>query len=144
MDKINEGPAPADSGEPTAAIPTTVKIPLPIIAPTPKIIKSVNKLITNIIREQQDLQFFTISFFGGEPLMYFNTVAKPIIKHLEQEIASSKVKVHIHFTTNGYLLNSRLINYLKGKSISFQITLDGAKEDHDKTRFTKNGIVKCS
>ena len=107
---------------------------------SPKIIKSVNKLITNIIREQQDLQFFTISFFGGEPLMYFNTVAKPIIKHLEQEIASSKVKVHIHFTTNGYLLNSRLINYLKGKSISFQITLDGAKEDHDKTRFTKNGI----
>ena len=50
--------------------------------------------------------------------MYFNTVAKPIIKHLEQEIASSKVKVHIHFTTNGYLLNSRLINYLKGKSKS--------------------------
>ena len=40
MDKIKEGPAPADSGEPTAAIPTTVKIPLPIIAPTPKIIKS--------------------------------------------------------------------------------------------------------
>ena len=39
---INAGPAPGlvPSGLPAAAIPTTAKIPEPIIAPTPKMIKS--------------------------------------------------------------------------------------------------------
>ena len=43
----------------------------------------------------------------------------------------------IGFTTNGYLLNDRIINYFNEKQLKplFHITLDGYRENHNKVRF---------
>lgn len=46
--------------------------------------------------------------------------------------------LHIHFTSNGALLNEDIIKFLSKFSCGFQITLDGGKDSHDKTRFNKN------
>jgi len=43
----------------------------------------------------------------------------------------------IGFTTNGYLINDKFINFLNEKQLKahFHITLDGYRENHDKVRF---------
>lgn len=51
---------------------------------------------------------------------------------------NSGKKLHIHFTSNGALLNDEIITFLSQFSCGFQITLDGGKLFHDKTRFSKN------
>lgn len=77
-----------------------------------------------------------ISFFGGEPLLCYRTIIQPIINLVDE----LKRPYSISFTTNGALLNPQIVKSLQGKSISnMQITLDGGKASHDKTRFFKNG-----
>ena len=50
------------------------------------------------------------------------------------------IRVNLHFTSNGFLLNNAMIDFLRDKNACFQITLDGGKDTHDSTRFTKNGL----
>ncbi|MBD5346715.1 MAG: radical SAM protein [Bacteroides sp.] len=78
-----------------------------------------------------------ISFFGGEPLLYFDQIVAPLIDHAVKACADSGKLLSIGFTTNGVLIKERICEYLKatGASISMQITLDGNREQHNKTRF---------
>lgn len=101
--------------------------------------EAVKKLIDNIISQQSHLKIFHLAFFGGEPLMYFNVVARPLIEHLYLACVKKNILPQIHFTSNGYLLTQNMLEFFKNKNISFQITLDGNRELHNKTRFVKNG-----
>ena len=79
-----------------------------------------------------------ISWFGGEPLLAVN-----IIEKLSAEIIKLSVKHQIDFhagiTTNGTLLSSEIFERLLNCRIyDYQITLDGAKETHDKQRINVN------
>jgi len=106
---------------------------------SPDVINAIKRLIDNVINNQANLKTFILSFFGGEPLMYFNDIAKQLIDYLCIICHSKNIISHIHFTTNGFLLNEKILEYLQDKNVCFQITLDGAKENHDLTRFTRNG-----
>ena len=81
----------------------------------------------------------TINWYGGEPLLAFDVIenlSQKIIKYTEEK----KIKYIAHIITNGYLLNQEKIDILeKNKVNSIQITLDGSKENHDKTRCLING-----
>lgn len=101
--------------------------------------ESIKRLIDNTISQQRNLRTFSLSFFGGEPLMFFNHVACPIIEHLCGICAEKGIAPQLHFTTNGYLFTKKIIDFFDGKSVSFQITLDGDREHHDRTRFMSNG-----
>ncbi len=95
------------------------------------------KLFVSKTLSQESLEMFSLSFFGGEPLLYFKKNVIPLIDHLrDQSIAMNKT-YSVSFTTNGYLVNDEFINYFKSKDIypHLQITLDGYKEEHDKVRF---------
>lgn len=75
-----------------------------------------------------------ISFFGGEPLIEYEMICRFSEKALE--LAERK---GIHFfggmTTNGYLLDGdKLRKMEKLGIIDYQITVDGLKETHDKSR----------
>lgn len=86
------------------------------------------------------IKCFRLSFFGGEPLLYYKEVVKPIIRHLLASCRRKEVIPHIYFTSNGYLLNEELIRELAGYSVdSFQITLDGNREHHNRVRFPHKG-----
>lgn len=91
------------------------------------------------ILKSSSIKFFELGFFGGEPLFYFNNIAKEIISYTHSLCTTLGVSLHIHFTSNGALLTDRIIQFLKQYSCGFQITLDGGKIHHDKTRFFKNG-----
>lgn len=105
----------------------------------PEMVEKVEKLISNVLEEYKNLSDFNLSFFGGEPLMHFAYVAQPLTDYLYTACKKKDVEPHIHFTTNGYLLTGKMIDFLSNKSVSFQITLDGDKENHDRTRFMANG-----
>lgn len=78
-----------------------------------------------------------ISFFGGEPLLYFEKNIIPIIDFYLDECKKNNIQTSIGFTSNGYLVDKGLIDYFLEREIkcSFQITLDGYKEDHDMVRY---------
>lgn len=99
-------------------------------------IEKINKFIDSTTLNKK-LEHFTLSFFGGEPLLYFNRNVTPLIDHFTDACAKKNIAYDIYFTTNGYLINEDFINYFKKNNIkcSLQITLDGYREDHDKVRY---------
>ena len=103
-----------------------------------EVLFSTLQYITSVIENNQILEHFELGFFGGEPLFYFKDIAKKLILHTWSLCEKSGKKLHIHFTSNGALLNDEIITFLSQFSCGFQITLDGGKLFHDKTRFSKN------
>ncbi|MBB6463542.1 radical SAM/SPASM domain-containing protein [Flammeovirga kamogawensis] len=100
------------------------------------IIDSIKKLIDNLLKKEK-LKHITLSFFGGEPLLYFYQSVIPLIDYLVEKCIEYKKSQNISFTTNGYLINRKFIKYFiqKGLFISLQITLDGYGEEHNKVRY---------
>lgn len=82
-----------------------------------------------------------LSFFGGEPLLYFKQVVSPIIKQISEKCKYYGINLSIHFTTNGVLISDAILSELKAlsKHITFQIAFDGNREYHNKVKFFGNG-----
>lgn len=100
------------------------------------ILSSINKFVSNTV-QKTEIKLFTLSFFGGEPLLYFKKDVIPIIDHCVKECEANGTFLQISFTTNGFLINDEFINYFKKNNLypSLQITFDGYGEEHDKVRF---------
>lgn len=97
------------------------------------ILSSVLKLINNLTAHYKHIH---ISFFGGEPLLGFQTVIKPIFAGLEAACKDCSCGYSASFTTNGSLLTENMLSFLKNvHANNMQITLDGHKELHNSTRF---------
>lgn len=87
-------------------------------------------------RVHNSLKSFTISWFGGEPLLYYKKNVLPIIKYAHKICMEREVQFFCTFTTNGYLINDEMIRDFKNYGVNgFQITLDGNEEEHNKVRY---------
>lgn len=106
---------------------------------SPKVIDSLIKYFNNIANERiiKNLQ---LAFFGGEPLLKFNSVIKPLIDNCYNICTDSKINLHINFTTNGVCLTKEVIGFLEQYKCtkSFQIAFDGGKEKHNETKYFTN------
>lgn len=84
------------------------------------------------------VKMLEITWYGGEPLMCFD-----IIRTLASQITaiadSYNVKCRMGMISNGYLLNEEVVDFLEKYNVSFQITIDGMEENHNKRRYLKNG-----
>lgn len=100
--------------------------------------QSVLLLIDKLLADNK-LKKLNLSFFGGEPLLYFDNVVVDIINHAKMQCKAFDAKLSIHFTTNAYLLTDNVLKQLEGLDVSFQITIDGGKQVHDSVRKTKGG-----
>ena len=100
------------------------------------IINKVNRFILKTA-QNKELEEFNIAFFGGEPLLYFEKNVIPITDEFVPIMKNFNKQFTIGFTTNGYLINEKIINYFNNKQLKphFHITLDGYCENHDKVRF---------
>ena len=78
-----------------------------------------------------------ITFFGGEPLLYFNAIVLPILEHSQNETQKYGMILTPFFVTNASLLTKSVIMKIRQYSPLFQITLDGGKAKHDKVRIWK-------
>lgn len=89
------------------------------------------------------LRYLSISFFGGEPMMRFNEVMLPIMTHAWNVCKANNVHLHIDATTNGVFLTREVCDKILAlnlvEPISFQITIDGNRQEHDKSRHTATG-----
>lgn len=80
---------------------------------------------------------FQLDWFGGEPMLYFRKAMYPLSLKVKALCKSEKVTFIHSITTNGYLINENIINGIKAIGLNtFQITLDGNRECHNKIRFT--------
>lgn len=102
---------------------------------TAGIISRTNAFITRTATNGH-LKSFFLSWFGGEPLLCFDDVVLPVLKHFTQTCEENNLIKGANFTTNGYLINEKMVALFKQYSVThLQITLDGYREDHDKVRF---------
>lgn len=100
-----------------------------------EVVESILKLVK---KRASSLKELNISWFGGEPLM-----AKDIVLYLSEEFKKMSEEFNFIYngamTTNGYYLDVQLLKTLVDLGItSYQITLDGSKNSHDKIRIMKN------
>ena len=74
-----------------------------------------------------------VDFFGGEPLMNFDTVKRLVAyaRSIEQEAGK-----HFRFTltTNGVLIDDDVIDFANRECSNVVLSLDGRKEIHDRFR----------
>lgn len=108
---------------------------------SPETLRRVLLLISDVVEHQAGLETFNLSFFGGEPLLYYDDIVRPVLEHCRRECRRCGVNLFVGFTSNGYLVNDAIIAHLTedDEQKSFQITLDGNRERHDKTRFPTRG-----
>lgn len=90
--------------------------------------------------ERKGYKTVLMSFFGGEPLLEYESICNFMEK--AQVLAEAKsVKVNGWMTTNAYLLSFDRFSRLVELGVThYQITVDGLKEPHDKNRFLVNGV----
>lgn len=98
-----------------------------------RIIKHIQKKI-----DKNEIDSILLDFFGGEPLLNFTEDAYPLAKKVQEIMGNNNLPFSTFFTTNGTLIDKGIINKLSEINPSFQITLDGCKERHDKIRFYKS------
>ncbi|WP_317165368.1 radical SAM/SPASM domain-containing protein [Chryseobacterium fistulae] len=102
--------------------------------------ETLQKIVThveNILEDKKNiLEEFTLSWFGGEPLLYFDKTVLPLLKNIYPKIIKNNISFKSGFTTNGLLINQTILDECKSYGVSFfQITLDGHRERHNKVRF---------
>ncbi len=103
---------------------------------TEPILGNVIKYISNVVNDMPRLKRFNISWFGGEPLLYFDKVVYPVLMAAKEIFGSRDIDFTTSFTTNGLLINEKMVEKLNLFKVSaFQITLDGNREHHDTVRF---------
>lgn len=65
-----------------------------------------------------------IAFFGGEPLLQYDNIIKPLITKFKDKFSWS-------ITTNGTLLTEEIIDFLAENNVSILLSWDGIKEVQD-------------
>lgn len=98
--------------------------------------KGIIAYVNKNIRKYKELH---IDWFGGEPL-----TAVPIIEKISKELidicAKNRVRFSAAMTTNGYNLTLDVFRKMQACRIgSYQITLDGLADNHDKARVKADG-----
>lgn len=104
---------------------------------SPATIQAVKRLID---RRMDSLRFLSVGWFGGEPLLA-RGVVEDIAGHIVRSAAARPdLRYDGEMTTNGYLLDTPAVERLAELGIrSFQISLDGPEQVHDRTRVRANG-----
>lgn len=105
---------------------------------SPEVRSAVLALVRRVIGEGRYEQF-SLSFFGGEPLLYYDEVVRPLVTEAAAVCKEAGVAFSLHFTTNAYLLTDERIAELAVYDTSFQITIDGNEQAHNRVRRTVDG-----
>lgn len=84
--------------------------------------------------KKQNPKSVNIEYFGGEPMLNMK-----FIENFSEKLAKNKINYHAGMTTNGTLLSKQNLEKLYKSGVkSFQITIDGAKNLHNKLRISNS------
>lgn len=105
---------------------------------------TINAIIAYVEKQCQssEIEKILLSFFGGEPLLKYNKVIKPLVYRCYNLCISYNKVFALHFTTNGVCLTSTVVDELLSMGINFsiQVAFDGNKNMHDAVKRFSNGI----
>ncbi len=96
------------------------------------------KAIDFLIERSGDRETLEMDFFGGEPLMAWDTVTATVDYAREREKECGK-KFRFTITTNGVLLDDEKTDYINREMSNCVLSLDGRREVTDRVRRTLNG-----
>lgn len=97
----------------------------------------VKRLVDNIFNKGE-IKHFSLGWFGGEPLLYFNEVVYPISKYIKQCAETHGAQFSNSMTTNGFMLTEDIIQKcIEIRLNELQITLDGDRDAHNEIRNQK-------
>lgn len=101
-------------------------------------VSGVKNLIGTLAKQGKNV---TLSFFGGEPLIYYAEIMKPLIEYANTVCNENGVGFETNATSNGFLFTKPVIEELHANNFKYvQITLDGNEEQHNKVRHTADGL----
>lgn len=96
--------------------------------------------LVHLVSRQPELTQLDVNWFGGEPLLASADVVLPLSRRLRAAAAGLGASVAFSMTTNGYLLVPEMFHDCLDVGVStFQISLDGLKEEHDCKRVSVDG-----
>lgn len=99
--------------------------------------ETAKKAIDFVISRSKSRKNIEIDFFGGEPLMAWDTVVKTVDYARSLENKTGK-KFRFTITTNGLLLDSEKIDYINQNMDNVVLSLDGRQDINDEFRKTVN------
>lgn len=96
------------------------------------------KAIDFLLEHSANRKNLEIDFFGGEPLMNFDTV-KEIVAYARGKEKEYGKTFRFTITTNGMLLDDNKIDYINKEMSNVVLSLDGRKEINDAMRIRVDG-----
>lgn len=96
------------------------------------------KALDFLIRNSGNRRNLEVDFFGGEPLMNWDTVKELVAYGRKQEKKFDK-NFRFTLTTNGVLLNEEVMEFANQEMANVVLSIDGRKEVHDYMRPFRKG-----
>lgn len=96
------------------------------------------KAIDFLVDASGNRRYLDVDFFGGEPLLCFDTVKQTVLYAAEKAKKHDKV-FRFTITTNCTLLTRDIIDFLNEWRISAILSLDGRPETHNRMRRYRDG-----
>lgn len=107
---------------------------------SPQVVRRVENFIETTVKTI-GIKSFYLDWFGGEPLLCYNNKVVPICHYSKNICEKNNVVFESGITTNGYLINKKMIDFFKEVNMtSFQITLDGDRDIHNNVRIHNKKI----
>lgn len=100
--------------------------------------KTARDSIDFLMRSSGDRPQVSITFFGGETLLNFETIQAATL-YAEEQGASLGKRVHYSLTTNATLLTDDIVDFLTTHRFGITVSIDGAKDEQDRHRSYKSG-----
>lgn len=96
------------------------------------------KAIDMLIKASGKRKNLEVDFFGGEPLMNFDVV-KGIVEYARSVEKEAGKNFRFTITTNGILLNDKIMEYINENMHNVVLSIDGRKEVNDNMRVRAGG-----
>ncbi len=104
---------------------------------TESMISRICNHIEHMIKHEK-ITSLNVDWFGGEPFLYFEKVIKPISEFARKICKEYDIPFFSTATSNAYLVTPEVIDQMIDYNFtSFQITIDGDRDHHNKTRVSK-------
>lgn len=81
----------------------------------------------------------SVAFFGGEPMLGYEDIIKPTVEWAEEIGLVSDHKLSFSMTTNGVLLNTERLKWLREHQVNILLSIDGDRITQDSQRPRADG-----
>ena len=105
-------------------------------------LETAKRAIDFLLENCGNIKTLDIDFFGGEPLLNWNTVKETVLYARSLEQKSDK-NIRFTLTTNGLLIDDDVINFTNKHMHNVVLSLDGRPKVHDENRKLLGNHKSC-